>query len=456
MNDYQQFNNMQNQNAQTQQMMMQQMMQLQAQTAQAQTAQAHTAQAHTAQAHTAPVDQGHASNQNNGHNTVFTPISINPRNVNRQNKDATINRNIFLSGYGTYQMCPHFPSIRVKYQKEFNRGNPNTICKVFVKHSHALDIVGSLSNKGLTELKTRKPYPVIINPMYRDFNGNNAKSDDAMPDENIILRTNFAFVVQRQENLFPVTSDSEIVYANPITAIRDQYYNEIPHENLYRTGVICVTPQQPDLIEKVKHDGDRYEKSKVLSSKHFFKFQTQIETAFQVAAKGGHNSVVISIFDQEFGIPVDDQITIYNYCILKYGHLFNAIIFGIPPYQPQDLVEYIDENIMKPQKITADVEMKVAEAVMNKTYEEKIVNGIDDDKPEQQNVSAMTDSEKMEYMKKKIQNKRKEMKAMAEKAMAEKAKAEKAMAEKAMAEKANSKKTSKTSKKSKTKGRSRH
>lgn len=402
--NYQQFNNMQN--AQAQQMMMQQYMQMQA--AQAQAAQAGNS-----------TQNGQV--QNNGQRSNFTPTPVNPRNVNRQNKHATINRNIFLSGYGSYQMCPYFQSVRVKYQKDFDRGNAGSICKVLVQHSHPLDIVGTLSNKGLSELKVRKPYPVIINPMYREFNGKNSKSDDSMADENMILRTNFAFVIQRQEGLFPVSSDSEVVYSNQITVIRDQFYNEIPHEQLYRTGVITITPQRPDLIEKVTHDGDRYEKNKILASKHLLKFQTQMEAAFQVAAKGGHNSVVVTLFDQEYGIPVDDQIMIYNYCILKYGHLFNAIIFGIPPYQPKDLAEYLDEQLTKPQRIAVDVEMRVAEEMMNKTYESRFDKGDkdsdDDSEPRSKgkSVSAMTDSEKMEYMKRKVKSKKKEMKARAEK-----------------------------------------
>ena len=402
MNNFQQFNNMQNPQQAQQMLAAQQMMLMQMQ-AQAQ-----------AQAQAQSASQ--QSQNNNGQKSNFVPIPINPRNANRQTKDATINRNIFLSGYGAYQMCPHFPSIRVKYEKDFNRGDGKSICKVLVEHAHALDIVGKLSNRGLTELKTRKPYPTIINPMYREFKGNNAKSDDAMPDENLILRTNFAFIAQRQENLFPVSSDSEVVYASQITVFRDPFYNEIPHENLYRTGVITVTPQRPDLIEKVTHDGDRYEKTQVLSSKHFFKFQTQVEASFQVAAKGGHNSIVISIFDQEFGIPVDDQVLVFNYCILKYGHLFNAVIFGIPPYQPKDLVDYLDEELVKPQKIASDVEMSAAANFMNKSYEKHRLGKSDEpEEVEEKNVSSMTDSEKMAYMKKKVRQKRKEMKARAEK-----------------------------------------
>lgn len=357
----------------------------------------------------------------------FTPNfpPLNPRNINRQQKDATINRNIYLSGYGAYQMCPYRGSMRVKYRKDFNRGQVKTICKVLVKHLHALDIVGSLSNKGLSELKSNNPYPTIINPMYRDFNGNNSKSDDSSPDENVILRTNFAFVVQRQENLFPVSSDSEIVYTNPITIIRDAYYNQIAHENLYRTGVITVTPQRPELIEKMIKDGDRYEKIKILASKHLFKLQTQLETAFQVAAMGGHNSIVISLFDQEFGIPIDDQIMIYNYCIMKYGHFFNAIIFGIPPYQPEELATYIDENIMKPQRITADVEMTAKADIMSQKFEKNLHGDDEDsniDRNDKLDIGSMTDSEKVEYMKKVVKKKRKEMKAQAERMARKKSK----------------------------------
>ena len=374
---------------------------------------------------------------------------MNPRSINRQNKDMTINRNIYMSGYGVYQMCPTRASIRVKYRKDFNRGSTKSVCKVVVYHMHAIDIVDGLTGKGLTELKSNNPIPAVINPMYREFNGNNTKSDDATADENMILRTNFAFIAKRQENLFPVTSDSEVVYSNPVTVIRTPIYAEIPHENLYKMGVITVMPQRPDLITSVKevdnkhdkhdkhdkrdkhdkHDKhDKLEKIKQLSSKDLFKLQAQLETAFQVAAMGGHSAVIITLFDQEYGIPIDDQIFIYNYCILKYGHFFNAVIFGIPPYQPADLVDYIDEIIVKPQNIAADIEMKATADMMNNKFvktkfgddnendeEDADAENADDSEPD---TSNMTSSEKIEYMKKKIKNKRIQLKAQAKKARA--------------------------------------
>lgn len=360
----------------------------------------------------------------------------NPRHINRQSKDATINQNILYSGYGTYQMCPWKGSLRVKYNKDFNRRQTNTICKVMVKHLHALDIVGGLSAKGLGELKTNNPYPVIINPMYREFNGNNANSDRATADENINLRTNFIFIAKRQDNIFPTTTDTEIVLTSPVTVIRDAYYNEIPHEKLYRTGLITVAPPKPELIEKIVKDGDRHEKFKVLSSKHLFKLQSISETAFQVAAMNGHNAIIISLFDQEFGIPIDDQILIYNYCILKYGHFFTAIIFAIPPYQPQDIVTYIDEKVVKPQNIATDAEMSYKSTQLNRKFElnnmeiDHTKNDMDSETKHSKessrshgkgkskmksksnmntDVATMTDSEKMMYLKNAVKKKRAEI-----------------------------------------------
>jgi hypothetical protein len=188
-------------------------------------------------------------------------------------------------------------------------------------------------------------------------------------------------------------------------------------------GVITITPSRPELIEHInknKNDDDKYEKIKILSSKDLFKLQAQIETAFQVAAITGHNSVVITLFDQEYGIPVDDQMLIYNYCILKYGHFFNAIIFGIPTYQSEELVEYIDEIVCKPQKIAADTEMSATVDIINKKFvktqfgEEEEGSDADEEEPD---VSHMTDSEKIKYMKNKIKNKRIQIRAQAEKQM---------------------------------------
>jgi hypothetical protein len=345
--------------------------------------------------------------------SVMNFVPVNPRNIDKQNKSVTKNKNIYLSGYGAYQMCPWQKSLRAKYRKDFNRGQTNSVCKVFIKHMHALDVVGGLSVRGLTELKSNNPYPVIINPMFREFNGNNDKTNEVTPDENVILRTNFSFIVKKQENLFPVSSDSEIVYTSPVTVIRDMGYNEIQHENLYRTGIITVTPQRSELIERIVRDGDQYEKLHILDSKHLLKLQTQLETAFQVAAMCGHNSVVVSLFDEEFGIPVDDQIILYNYCIVKYGHFFNAIIFGIPPYQSADLVSYLEKNITKPQRIASDVEMNYQTDAMNDNFE-KNVSGDNKSKPNSKtntDINNMTESEKMSYMRKIVKKKKEEVRA---------------------------------------------
>lgn len=341
-------------------------------------------------------------------------IPVHPKNANRQQKNATINRNIYQSSIGGYQMCPWKPSIRVSCRSDFDRKcSSRKICRVMTKHMHPLDIVGGLSNRGLSELKSANRYSTIINPMYKEFNGKNHNTDHACPDESILLRTNFPFVIKKQENIVPVSNDSEIVYTPLITVIRDMFYNEIPHENLYRTGVITVTPPQPELMEKILRDGDRYEKIKILTPRFFTQLQAQLETAFQVAAMCGHNSIIVSLFDIEFGIPIDDQILLYNYCILKYGHFFDAAIFGVPPYESAELVEYLEEKLVKPQRIASDVEMRVRSDIMcnkfkvNNPEEAKIDD--DNDEPIQGN-RELTESEKIAHMKKQIRLKKKSSK----------------------------------------------
>lgn len=338
-------------------------------------------------------------------------IPLNPRIITRQQKDAAINRNIFLCGHDAYQMIPKQGSIKIKYRNDFNRNNSTNItCKIFVKHLHALDIVANLSDKGMAEIKSAKPCPLIINPMYKEFNGNNAKSNEASPDENIILRTNFVEQIKHQTNIFPLNSDSEVLYTNPVIAIRDPFYNLISHENLYKMGMATITPtriESSDLISKS-------ETEKVLSSKHLLKLQTQIEAIFQTAAMGRHNSVIVHLFDLEFGIPIDDQILLYNYCILKYGHFFNAIIFAIPPYQPSELTEYVNSKIFRPQTIVDEIEMKVKGEIMSKQFNESIepIESTKSIKSKQSNSKTsidllnMTDSEKMKYVASKIKAKK--------------------------------------------------
>lgn len=339
------------------------------------------------------------------------PVVFNPRNIERQRKDAAINENILQCGYRAYNMCPWRGSIRYRYRRDFNRMNINSVCKVLVEHNHAIDIVGNLTDKGLSALKSNSKYPAIIHPMYRDFTGKNAKSNDAAADENVLLRTNYTFVVQRQENLFPISHDTEVVYSAPITVIRDPFYNLIPHENLYRTGIVTITPAETELIDKQIRDGDRYDKKRVLATKHLLRLQTQLESAFQAAAAGGHNCVIVSLFDQEYGIPVDDQILLYNFCIMKYGHYFSAVIFAVPTYQPAELKEYIDDTIIKPQRIASDIEMDLKADLMAQDFRGDNLDtdgeggqggedsggdcdGEDESKPD---IASMTAEEKMTY-----------------------------------------------------------
>ena len=56
--------------------------------------------------------------------------------------------------------------------------------------------------------------------------------------------------------------------------------------------------------------------------------------------------------------PIEDIIKIFNYCIYKYGHYFTNIIISVPETFSPDIYEIFNEDIIKPQKITEEIDNK--------------------------------------------------------------------------------------------------
>jgi hypothetical protein len=336
--------------------------------------------------------------------------NVNPQSFDPKVKNQIVNQNIYHSGYGNYKVCLVTNSIKFPYKNTYNPGTINNICKVLVHHKHAIDVANTLSDHGVSSITANKPIPAIMYPMGKDFIGTNLESREGIYDETIILRTNYPYVIKRQSELFNSKDNlKSVVYSNPITIIRDNNYNPLPYDDLFKTGVITLCmDRQKDLL--VEDTGEKKKDSKkLLSSNDMLLLQMYIENVFQAAICGYHNILLLPIFSREFGVPIEDQITIYNLCIMKFGHMFKAIMICIPPYEDTDLFEYLDKEIIKPQEFTKDIDMKYMAHNMAKRLHNNNDESNDDLLSQKENLTkkmaSMNDDERMKMLRKIVKTK---------------------------------------------------
>jgi len=301
---------------------------------------------------------------------------MSPKMFDPKIKNQIINQNIYHSGYGNYKICPMSQSIKFFYRGEYDPGAIDKICKVIVHNKHALDVASVISQHGLNSLtaNNQNNVPAIVYPLGKDFLGTNFESREGIYDENIVLRTNYAYIIKKQSDLFPIKEGSHsVVYSNPIVTIRDNNYNPLQLDNIYKSAIISlVYDRKHDLIVDKVMNGEKFTENNVLASSDLLNFQIQLETACQTALCGFHDVIIFSIFDRDFGIPPDDQVLMFNNIIMKYGHKFKSIMICIPQYEDKDIFGYFDREIIKPQTLVNDIEMKYkAEAMASRIKNEK-------------------------------------------------------------------------------------
>lgn len=268
--------------------------------------------------------------------------NIDPKTLDMKTKNFLIQQNIYHSGNGDYKLCPIMNPIEFSYKSSCNPGTIDSICGVSIINKHPIDIIDSITDHGLNSLSATKPIPVIMFPLGRKFVGNFEIREDLF-DDNLILRTNYAFVIKKQNDIFPINKNGSVVYTNPITVIRDSNYEPYNNDNIFKLAVISVSP---NTITEHLNDNN----NNILKSKDLLKLQIDIEGVFQTAFCGCHDILILTPLPEEFNIPVNDQILIYNNCIMKYGHKFKNIIIAIPPYKNKQIYEYFKTNIIIPDK----------------------------------------------------------------------------------------------------------
>jgi len=272
---------------------------------------------------------------------------MNPKDFDTQNKNITINQNLYQCLKGDY-MCPVYDSIVYNYKKDVELGNIDNICKVIVSYKHSIDILEQItekSNKGFDNISNTNQIPSIICHFGKSFTGLNFNSGDGIYDENIILRTNYAHIIKKEYDTISYSrKDETVIYSNPVSVIRDMSYTFLDKKDIFKTGIItCCYDRKSELVNKL------------LCVSDLLSFRVIIETSFQVAICGDHHILIIPYMTN---VPIEDQILVFNMCIMKYGHKFKGIFISVPSYEDKYIFQQFDKNIVKPHILTKEIDNK--------------------------------------------------------------------------------------------------
>lgn len=275
--------------------------------------------------------------------------------IDKRNKKIIMNQNA-LQSRSMYKVCIPPRAIKYNYYNNYNTGQANNICNVYVINSYSVDVVSEFCNKGYGSGYKDNYVPSVMCTVGERFMGSNLLDSEDVRDEMFNLRTNFNVSVM-QHNPYPI-KDSECVFNRFITCIRNNNLQFLSMQQIYIfAGIVTPTIHKPRLLDKEK-----------MMTKDFTKVLSTIESVFQVAHDNRCNLLILTPFGHnEDDIPQEDIVKIYNSCIYKYGHLFKYIIISIAPWEDKQLFELFDKNIIKPQEITKEID----EIYVRKEYSKK-------------------------------------------------------------------------------------
>lgn len=294
-------------------------------------------------------------------NNMKTNKIFNPSKIDKSSKRTLINNNINQSRVGLYKNLAKYDSISVGYTS-CDPGKADSICDVKVIYEHSLDIAEQYADIGTNNFtRFNKMNPVILNVIGKDFTGDSFETSEDMRDEMINIRTTFCDN-PKKNNIFPL-KDNHCVHTPLVNVIRPKDPStNLPWPQCYRVGLISSAPiPQTSVVKK-------------MSSCDFLKTCTIIETVFQTAFGLNHPVLILSPFGhEEDNNPVTDIIKIYNFCILKYGHKFQNIIIAIPPYYPKQIFDLYNDNIIKPNELVKQIDIKYDGLLVQRKIKETLI-----------------------------------------------------------------------------------
>lgn len=312
---------------------------------------------------------------------VFNPLKINP-----QTKKNLMTQTITQTKIGMYKQFPKPRSLPFSHTSNFNPDIPNNICETEVIYEHVIDIAEKYADphqhNGINFFTNNNKNPVVLNIVGKEFAGTNLETNEHVRDEIINIRTTFNNSIG-SNGLYPM-KDDECIYAKNIVVIRPKNPFSpqpfLPYSQIYRLAMITTCP----IVTTKLLSGNR------MNSHDFVATCTIIECVFQTAIATNHTVLILSPFGHEDdNNPVDDIITIYNYCILKYGHMFEKIIVGVPPHYPEGIYKTYAEGIINLNELVSEIDKKyekeelrnnlIARGEMAKAYNQNNLTKIDDE-----------------------------------------------------------------------------
>jgi len=219
-----------------------------------------------------------------------------------RNKKIILSENRKICTYGVFKNVQKNQPIINKYEKIILL-EPENIPKVnIIAETQPISIAIQLLN------------PIIMNTIACDYDNNNKDDIYSFLDISIYLQSNLCVLFDFPDLIPPKFKDS-VIYMKNVLFFRNENL-QLVNDPRY-ISIINVCPiKQPELVEG--H----------MKSTDFLITTRIIETFFITAYVLGHKSIILTRFgcnniDKN---PAEDIAFIYNYCIIKYGHLFDNIV----------------------------------------------------------------------------------------------------------------------------------
>lgn len=253
---------------------------------------------------------------------------MNNINMNIRVKREILNQNIHKCNYGEFRKFPKYKAIKSVYDNEFTTIEPNSLPEVSIFKADCLTI-------GVCYMK-KKYNPVILNLIDSEYDGANRDTFNGFRDEALYLRSDLYATMYKRE-LFPL-KNNELIYSQGVLIIRDENFNIVDDVNII--SVITSTAIKRPKLNDDLFNLDDYKMT----------FE-KIGNIFQAAYITGHDTLILNSFgcNEHDENSISDTIEIYNYYIIKYGHMFKNILFCTPPNGQYgiDIIKQFTEKIYK-------------------------------------------------------------------------------------------------------------
>jgi hypothetical protein len=177
-------------------------------------------------------------------------------------------------------------------------------------------------------------HPVILSTIDLKFDGIHVETSDKIYDDTLLFRSNY-YRTLHSSDIFPI-NEHDALYTQYLFAIRDSNMNTF-NNGFYFSVITTTLTKQTELYEQN------------LSSSNFLSTIQKIKTVFQLAYVNNHDVLILPLFGLDANYPIDNIVTIYNNCILEFGHLFKFIVISVPnQVQMQEMYLTVANNIVKP------------------------------------------------------------------------------------------------------------